>query len=325
MTPSLTRRTALAGGFALALRPALSRAQGAFPSRPLRLVVAFPAGGAADFLGRITAERMAVGLGQAVAVENRTGAGGNIGAQAVLQAERDGHVILLHAQGIVANPFLMENIPFNAERDFAPVAMIAEMPNLMVVSPAMGVNTVAEFIARAKARGGPVTYGSIGNGTSLHIAGALFAKATGLEMEHVPYRETSASNTDVMSGRVDVVFQTAAGAAGLVKGGQLRALATSGAARAPGFPEVPTLREAGIDLATGGWWGLFVPSAVPEERRARLEAEVIAAVRDPGIAERIVASGGVPRPMDGAAFRAFIAEEKARLGAVVGQTGMKAD
>lgn len=324
MIPVLSRRAALAGSLALAAPPGL-RAQPSFPSRPLRLVIAFPAGGAADFLGRVTAERMSAALGQPVAVENRTGAGGNIGAQAVLQAERDGHVMLLHAQGIVANPFLMEGIPFQAERDFVPVAMIAEMPNLMVVSPAMGVGSVAEFIARAKARGGPVTYGSIGNGTSLHIAGALFARATGLEMEHVPYRETSASNTDVMSGRVDVVFQTAAGAAGLVKGGQLKALATSGAERAPGFPDVPTLRESGVDLATGGWWGLFVAAGVPEERRARLEAEVLAAVQDPATAQRIVASGGVPRPMDGARFKAFIAEEKQRLGAVIGRTGMKAD
>jgi tripartite-type tricarboxylate transporter receptor subunit TctC len=291
----------------------------------MRIVVAFSPGGAADLLGRVVAERLATTMGQPVQVENRAGAGGTIGAQAVLQAEKDGHVVLLHSQGIVANSFIMENVPFDADRDFAPIAMIAEMPNLMVVSPGLPAKDAQEFIAWGKRKGTPVTYSSIGNGTSMHLAGALFAQATGLPMEHVPYRDTAASNSDVMSGRVDVIFQTTSAAVGLVQGGQLRALASTGSERSIALPNVPTLKESDVDLVTAGWWGLFLPAAVPADRRAKLEAETVAAVRDSAIAQRILTSGGIPRPRDAANFKAFIAEEKARLGSVVGRTGMKAD
>ncbi len=321
---NIRRRAALAGAAAL-VAPATLRAQDGYPSRPMRIIVAFGPGGAADLLGRLVAERLSTALRQSVVVENRAGAGGNIGTTAVLQAEPDGHTILLHSQGYAANRFLFDRLPFDPDKDLAPVAMIAEMPNLMVVSPSMPVADVAGFIAMAKARGQPVTYGSIGVGTSMHIAGALFAKATGLDMTHVPYRETAAVNSDVMAGRVDVVFQTYSAALGLVQGGQMKPLAVTGDARAGATPAVPTLREAGVDLSTVAWWGLFVPSAVPAPRLARLQAEVIAAVQDTAVAKRISDAGGVPRPLDGADFGRFIASETQRLGTVVGNTGMRAD
>jgi tripartite-type tricarboxylate transporter receptor subunit TctC len=318
----LPRRALLAG---LAVATALpARAQAAYPAHGLKLIVAFGPGGAADFLGRVVADRMTGSLGQPVQVENRAGAGGNIGANAVVQGEKEGYTILLHAQGLAANRFLFKDLPYDPDKDLAPVALIAEMPNLMVVSPDLRAGTVAEFVALAKARPG-MTYGSIGNGTSMHIAGALFAKAAGVEMQHVPYRDTAAVNSDVMKGRVDVVFQTFSAAASLVQGGQMKALAVTGDARAPGLPAVPTLREAGLDLSTSGWWGLFVSSAVAPERRRRLEAEVLAAVNDPAVSSRIVANGGLPKPMDGASFARFIASETERFRSVVGQAGMVAD
>ncbi|RVT97594.1 tripartite tricarboxylate transporter substrate binding protein [Rhodovarius crocodyli] len=319
---TLPRRGLFAAALAPLASPAL--AQPGFPTRPLRLVIAFGPGGAADLLGRVVAERMTTTLGQPVLVENRAGAGGNIGAQQVLQAEKDGHTILLHAQGLAANRFLFNNLPYDPDRDLTPVALIGEMPNMMVVSPSMRVNSVADFVALAKSRPG-MTYGSIGNGTSMHLAGALFCKAAGIEMQHVPYRDTSAVNTDVMTGRVDTIFQTFSAASQLVQGGQMKALAVTGDARVAALPQVPTLKEAGVDLSTSGWWGLFVATGVPTDRIAKLEAETLAAVRDPAVAQRIAAAGGIPRPMDSATFRAFVQSETTRFRDVVGGTGMRAD
>ena len=170
-----------------------------------------------------------------------------------------------------------------------------------------------------------MNYASIGNGTSLHLAGAQFNIATGLNMTHVPYRETGAANGDLMAGRVEVMFQTISAAAELVRGGRMKALAVTSAERAPAFPDVLTLREAGVDLVSVGWFGLFVPRGTPADRVARLEVETLAAVRDEAVVARIVASGSLPRAMPGAEFGAFIAEETRRLGDLVRATGIRAD
>jgi len=299
--------------------PGLARAQ----DRGARIIVPFPPGGAADFLGRVVGERLARGLGQAVVIENRTGAGGNIGTAAAAQAERDGQTLLLNGVPIAVNRFLFPALPFDAERDFTPVGMLAIVPNIMVVPVSLPVTTVAEFLALARTR--PMNYASIGNGTSLHLAGAQFNIATGLNMTHVPYRETGAANGDLMAGRVEVMFQTISAAAELVRGGRMKALAVTSAERAPAFAEVPTLREAGVDLVSVGWFGLFVPRGTPAERLARLEAETLAAVRDQAVASRIVASGSMPRASSSADFAAFIAEEVRRLGDLVRVAGIRAD
>jgi tripartite-type tricarboxylate transporter receptor subunit TctC len=319
MNPRIPRRSLLA------LPTLLPMAAGAqsFPDRPVRMIVPFPPGGAADFLGRVVGERMSRSLGQPVTVENRSGAGGNIGTAAAAQAERDGQTLLLNGVPIAVNRFLFATLPFDAERDFTPLGMIAVVPNIMVVPVSLPVNSVAEFIALARTR--PMNYASIGNGTSLHLAGAQFNIATGLNLTHVPYRETGAANNDVMAGRVEVMFQTIAAAAELVRGGRMKALAVTSAERAPAFAEVPTLREAGVDLVSVGWFGLFLPRGVAADRAARLEAELLAAVRDDAVATRIIASGSLPRAMPGAEFGAFIAEETRRLGELVRAAGIRAD
>ena len=304
------------------LLPFTAHAQG-FPERGLRLIVPFPPGGAADFLGRVVAERMARGLAQPVTIENRTGAGGNIGTAAAAQAERDGHVLLLNGVPIAVNRFLFPTLPFDAERDFTPLGMIAIVPNIMVVPVGLPVGSVAEFIALARSR--PMNYASIGSGTSLHLAGAQFNIATGLNLTHVPYRETGAANADLMAGRVEVMFQTIAAAAELVRGGRMKALAVTSAERVPAFAEVPTLHEAGVELVSVGWFGLFLPRGTPMERTVRLEAELLAAVRDEGVAARIVASGSLPRAMPGAEFGHFITQEVRRLGDLVRTAGIRAD
>jgi tripartite-type tricarboxylate transporter receptor subunit TctC len=315
---TLSRRAVLGAS----VLPFAARAQ-SFPDRPVRMIVPFPPGGAADFLGRVVAERMAQALGQAVTVENRTGAGGNIGTAAAAQAERDGHTLLLNGLPIAVNRFLFASLGYDPERDFVPLGLVAISPNIMVVPTTLPVNTVAEFVALARQR--PMTYASIGNGTSLHLAGAQFALATRLDLTHVPYRETGAANTDLMAGRVDVMFQTIAAAAGLVRGGRMKALAVTSAKRAPGFAEIPTLREAGVDLVSVGWFGLFAPRGVPPERVARLEGELLAAARSEAVQGRIAGSGSIPRPMPGVEFASFIAEETRRMGELVRAANIRAD
>ncbi len=302
-------------GFAAPRRGALAQ------ERSLRVIVPFPPGGAADFLARAVAEPMGQALGQNVQIENRTGAGGNIGTAVAAQVEADGNTILLNGLPIAVNRFLYPTLPYDAERDFVPLGLIAISPNIMVVPNDLPVNDVAGFVALARSR--PLNYASIGNGTSLHLAGAQFALAAGVDMTHVPYRETGAANTDVMTGRVEVMFQTIAAAAGLVRGGRLKALAVTSAERAPGFETVPTLREAGVDLVSVGWFGLFAPRATPADRVARLEAVLRASVSL--VAARITGSGSIPRPLPGPEFAAFIAEETRRLGELVRATGIRAD
>jgi tripartite-type tricarboxylate transporter receptor subunit TctC len=306
---------------ALAL-PLLATPARAQEVRPLRIVVPFPAGGAADFLGRVVGERMGRALGQPAAVENRTGAGGNVGTAAAAQG--DANTVLLNGAPLAVNRFLFAQLPFDPERDFSPLGMIAAVPNIMVVPPSLPVASVAEFVALARARG-PLRYASIGNGTSLHLAGAQFALAAGVPLEHVPYRETGAANADLIAGRVEVMFQTISAAAEAVRAGRMRALAVTSAERAPGFAEVPTLREAGVDLVSVGFFGLWSPSGVAEARRAALEAALLESVRDEAVAARILATGAIPRPLGAAVFARFFAGEVARLGELVRATGIRAD
>ncbi len=319
-----TRRSILAAGAAALTAPALLRAQEAYPSKPLRMIVPFPAAGAADFLGRAVGERMARSLGQQITVDNRTGAGGNIGTQAAAQGDREGYTLLLTGVPFSVNRFLFRTLPFDPERDFEPIALIATVPNLMIVPADSPANTVAEFIAYAKARPGKVNFASIGNGTSLHLAGAQFNSATKLDMVHVPYKETGTANADLMAGRVDVMFQTISAAAGLARGNKVKALAVTSDVRVSAFATVPTLREAGVDLVSVGWFGLLLPANVPEARKALLEREALAAVRDPAVAARIADSGCIPRPLAGKEFAAFIDGETKRLGEVVRNAGIVA-
>ncbi len=303
--------------------PALFSLGAAAQDRPTRIITPFPPGGAADFLARVVGERLARGLQTPVTVENRSGAGGNIGTAAAIAAERDGTTLLLSGVPIAVNRFLFASLPFDAERDLVPLAMIAVVPNIMVVPTTLPVNSVAEFIALARTR--PMHYASIGNGTSLHLAGAQFAIATGLPLTHVPYRETSAANNDLIAGRVEVMFQTISAAAELVRGGRMKALAVTSAERAPGFDAVPTLREAGVDLVSVGWFGLFAPAGVPAGVLARLGAAALAAASDVAVAARISATGSIPNALPGPAFAAFIAEEVRRLGELVRVAGIRAD
>ncbi len=206
-----------------------------------------------------------------------------------------------------------------------PVSLLALVPNLMVVPPSLPVNSVAEFTDWARARGGAVSFGSIGNGTSQHLAGVQFNMLTGTQMVHVPYRDPAQVNTDLMEGRVQVLFQSISGVADLARAGRMKPLAVTGEDRVPAFPGLPTLREAGVEVTTVGWFGLVAPAGIPSPILARLEAEAMAAIADPAVAARIGEMGSIPRAEGRVAFTRFVAEETGRLQAIVRASGAVAD
>ncbi len=321
------RRRSLLALPALLAAPALVRAQEPWPSRPLRFIVPIPPGGSSDFVARIAAERMAQSLGQPVVIENRGGAGGNIGTEALARATADGYSMGLAAVGTLAvNRHLYRRLPFDPDRDFIPVSLLAIVPNLMVVPPTLPVNSVTEFAAWAKAQGAGVNFGSIGNGSSQHLAGVQFNMLTGTRMVHVPYRESAQANTDLMEGRVQVLFQSISGpVTDLARTGRMKPLAVTGEQRVPAFPDLPTLKEAGIDVTTTGWFGLILPAGVPEPIVAKLEAAAVAAMAEPSARQRITDFGSFARAEGRAHFTRFIAEESQRMQAVVRASGAVVD
>jgi len=311
----------------LALAPLAARAQGAYPERPVRLVIGGAPGGAADVLARLVAERLAPRLGQPVTVENRPGAATNIAMQIVARAPADGHTLgLASIASNAVNRWMYATLPFNPDTDFAPVTLIATVPNLMVVPTALPVRNVAEFIAWARAQPrGTVTYGSIGAGSSQHLAGAQFALFTGIDMTHVPYVQSGQMNTDLMEGRIHTTFQSVSSVAELARAGRMRPLAASGTERMPAFPDVPTLREQGFDIVSMGWFGIVTPAGVAEPILERLHRDAVAALEEPALRERIIATGAIPRPMARAEFARFMAEETQRWRPVIEATGARVE
>ena len=326
MSATVARRAVLAS--LAAAVPVAARAQGAgdYPNRPIRFIVPGPAGGAGDVLSRLLGERLAARLGQPVAVENRPGAGTNLGMAVVARAAPDGYTLGLGSIASNAvNRWLYRNLPFDPERDFAPVSLIALVPNLMVVSPGLPVRSVAEFVAYARTRPRELNYGSIGAGSSQHLAGAQFALANGLEMQHVPYNNSGQLNTDMIEGRVQVLFQSVSAVAEMARSGRMRPLAVTGTERVPAFPDLPTLTEAGVPITSTGWFGVVTPAGVPAPILARLNEATVAALDDPAMRERITGLGSVPRPGTPEAFARFMAEESAKWRPVIEATGATAD
>ncbi|MBR0672301.1 Bug family tripartite tricarboxylate transporter substrate binding protein [Neoroseomonas soli] len=316
-------RRALLGAPVLAL-PAVARAQPAWPDRPVRWINPGPAGGAGDVLSRLVADRVSARIGQPVVVENRPGAGTNIGMTAVARSAPDGYTVgLASIASNAANRWLYANMPFDAEKDFAAVGLIALVPNIVVVPPQNPPRTLQDFIAWAKALGRPLNFGSVGIGSSQHLAAAQFGRITGIEIIHAPYNQAGQMNTDLIEGRLDVLFQSISAVAAMAQGGRMRPIAVSGPDRVPAFPDLPTMREQGVDVTTTGWFGLVTPAGVPEPILARLDEVLAACLDEPALRDRIGAGGSIPRVMRRADFARFMSEESERVGAIIRATGAR--
>jgi tripartite-type tricarboxylate transporter receptor subunit TctC len=320
--PRLTRRAALA---ALLAAPAIAPAQG-FPTRPVRMVVPYPPGGGADTAARLIAEPMAALLGQPVVVENRGGAGGSIGAGAVAQAPADGHTILLDAGAHVVNPAILRGLPFDYATAFAPITQVTVWPQLLVVRADFPARDLAAFVRDAKSRPGGLSFGSSGNATSSHLAGALFAQAAGFELVHVPYRGGGPAVQDLLAGNIHWHMATVASALGHIQAGRLRALGTTHTARLATLPEVPTIAESGYPGYTlNEWNGLYAPAGTPEAVLDRLHAAALHALAQDAVKSRIETLGALTVGSPRAEFRAFVAASRLRMAQLVAEARIAVD
>ncbi len=281
--------------FLVLLVPLLAAAQ-AWPSRPIRLVVAFPPGGTGDITARIIGQKMGELLGQPVVVENRPGAGGNIGTELVAKAAPDGYTITAGSSNThVTNLFLYKSVPYDPVRDFAPISIAVVVSNMLVVNPGVAAKSVAELVALAKRSPGALKFASAGIGTTPHIAGEMFRLMTGTDIVHVPYKGGAPALVDVVNGQVEMMFAGVAAALPHVKAGRLRALAITEKARSRVLPELPTVAESGLpEFDVGLWIGFMAPAGTPQEIVGRLHAEIVRALKDPQVAERLVQQGLEP-------------------------------
>ncbi|WP_135466518.1 Bug family tripartite tricarboxylate transporter substrate binding protein [Crenalkalicoccus roseus] len=320
----LARRTWLA---ALALLPAAAVAQppSAWPARPMRLIIPFPPGGSTDLLARLLADRLAHHLRQNVVAENRAGAAGSIAAELATRAEPDGHTLFFGTVGTASiNMHIYPRLPYRPE-DLAPVALWADLPNVIVVAHHSPIRSLAGLIEAARARPGELSYASAGSGTTLHLSGELLKAMAGVDLLHVPFRGGNDSMNQVLGGRVDLAFNNLPTAIGLIRSGELRALAVTGAERSPALPEVPTVAELLPGYEATSWFGLQVPAGTPAPIVARLNAVVNAALAEPATVERITMAGARPRGGTPEEYAAFIRAETAKWAEVVRRSGARLD
>ena len=324
-----TRRRFALGSALAAAAPAAGRAQPAaadWPSRPVRFVLPYPPGGPTDLLGRVVAQALARdGAPQPFVVENRAGAGGAIGAEAVARAAPDGATFMVNASAHVIVPHLVR-VPYDALADFAPVTDIATVPLMLVVTPGLPVRSVAELVALAKAQPGRLAFASSSNGGAPHLAGELFKLMAGVDMAHVPYRGSGQAVPDLIAGNVQVMFDSMPSSAAAVREGRLRALAVTTTERQAAFPDLPTVAEAGVpgyEIST--WYGIWGPAGTPAAIVSRLQGMVAAALRGAEARERLAVLGAVPVADAPDAFGRFVRAEYARWGALVRDAGIKAD
>jgi tripartite-type tricarboxylate transporter receptor subunit TctC len=321
----LPRRSFLhlvAGAAALPALSRIARAQ-TYPTRPITIIVPFAAGGPTDILARLIGQWLTERLGQPLLIENRPGAGSNIGTEVVVRAPRDGYTLLLISTASTVNATLYDNLSFNFIRDIAPVATIVRVPNVMVVNPSVPSKTVPEFISYAKANSGKINMASAGNGTSGHLSGELFRMMTGVDMVHVPYKGAAPALADLLGGQVQVMFETTISTIQYIRSGMLRALAVTTVTRSELLPDIPTLSEflPGYDASI--WFGVGAPKGAPAEIVERLNKEINAGLADPTIKARLADLGGTVLAGSPADFGKLMADETEKWGRVVKFAGIK--
>ncbi|MCW5704969.1 MAG: Bug family tripartite tricarboxylate transporter substrate binding protein [Bradyrhizobium sp.] len=323
---SFWRTTLLPIVCALGLASSVSLASAAdYPSRPVRWMIGFTAGGPVDTVARIMAQWLSDHFGQQFVVENRTGSGGNIAAAAGISAAPDGYTLIFVAPNNAISASLYKKLPFDFIRDTAPVASIMQLTNMLVVSNEMPVKTVQEFIDYCKANPGKISYASSGNGTSVHMSAELFKAMTKCDMLHVPYRGSAAAIPDIISNKVQLIFDNMPSALEQVRGGTLRGLGVASPQRWPGVPDIPSIAETVPGFESVGFYGISVPKGTPPEIIAKLNKAVGEALKDPKLAAKLAAVGGVPRPMSPAEFGKLVADETEKWRKVVEFAGVSVD
>ncbi|WP_236749922.1 Bug family tripartite tricarboxylate transporter substrate binding protein [Acidovorax carolinensis] len=313
-----TRRTWLAAFSALTLALGLSAhaQQPRYPDKPLKLVVPFSAGGATDVVARAVAEKLGTRLGQNMVVENRVGAGGNIAYEHVAKSPADGYTLLFASTGLATNATLYKKLNYDALKDFAPISLVARSPHVLVVHPSVPANSVLELIALGKKQ--PLSFGSSGNGTILHLAGEMMKTMTGAQLQHVPYRGGTQVLTDLMAGTVQLAFLDMSIATPQIHAGKLRALATTGKERTPKLPDLPTMNEAGIlGYAIDVWFGMLAPAGTPQPVVERLNKELQQVLVEPEIKQRMRDIGQELQASSSQDFSRFVRTELQRMGDIV--------
>ncbi|MFN3295505.1 Bug family tripartite tricarboxylate transporter substrate binding protein [Caldimonas sp.] len=326
-----TRRGLCLAALALAFAPAL-QAQSAWPTKPVRIVVPFAPGGTTDILARALAPELSRAFGQQFVVDNKPGAGGNVGAAEVARAAPDGYTLLMGTVGTHGiNVSLYGKLPYDPQKDFAPVTLVAGVPNVLVMNPAKAaeykIETVPDLIRYAKAHPGKLNMASSGNGTSIHLAGELFKTMTGTYMVHFPYRGSAPAVTDLIGGQMDLMFDNLPSSMPHIKAGKLKALAVTSASRSEALPDVPTIAEAGPlkGYEASSWFGLLAPAGTSADIVNRLQQETAKALANPAIKERLQSQGAIPSGNTPAEFARLIDSEIKKWAAVVKASGAKVD
>jgi tripartite-type tricarboxylate transporter receptor subunit TctC len=303
-------RHAVALGFAAALAAGLAHAQADWPAKPIRMIVPYPPGGGTDVVARIVNEKLSTELGQPIVIDNTGGAGGSVGTELAAKAPADGYTLLLTLSSHTINPKLYPKLGYDVERDFIPVSLAAQIPQILVAHPSVQANTVAELVALLKANPGKYNYASVGIGSPGHIAGELFKLRTGVQMTHVPYKGGGPAVTDTMGGQVQLLFVSMPAALQFVKAGRLKALAVTSSKRSASAPEVPTIAEnGGPDVVVDSWYGVLVPAKTPQPIVAKLNATLARVLQMPDVREKLFAQGAEAVSSSSAEFDALILDE----------------
>ena len=298
-----------------------------YPTKPIRIVVPFPPGGTTDILARAVAQKLSETWNQQVIVDNRPGAGGNIGADLVAKAAPDGYTLVMGTVGTHAiNPNLYRKMPYDHVKDFAPVILVAGVPNVLVVNPSLPVHSVHELIDYAKANPGKLNFASSGNGTSIHLSGELFKTMAGVQMTHVPYKGSAPALADLMGGQVQLMFDNLPSSLGLIKGGKLRAVAVTSTTRAAALPDVPTIAESGLPgFEASSWFGLLAPAGTPHDVVGKLNGVVAAWLATPEAKDKLLAQGAIAAGGSPEAFAKHIESETSKWAKVVKASGAHID
>ena len=314
-------------GFAAVAACIAAGAADVYPTKPVRIIVPFPPGGPADGLARIVGDKLAVALGQPVVIDNRPGAGGNIGMELGARAAPDGHTLVLAPAGnLTVNPSLYRNVPYDVARDFAPVTVIAAVPNVLVINPQVPAKDVGELIAYAKANPGRLNYSSPGAGSGAHLAGELLKSSAGIDMVHVPFNGIAPAVTAVVAGDVQLMFAAAPSALPLVTAGKLRAVAVASPKRIAAAPALPTLDESGLTgFDVTSWYSLVAPAGTPPAVVERLQQEVARALQSPETRAKLAGLGAEPIANTPAEFAAMIKSESAKWGKIVKDANIRAE